>query len=601
MKHSNPKLTVESLVERMRAGFRRRQSVSGSAGDYFLAQSTFPPLSDADISHLRDTDLRAIDLQPSFKPHGTNQYHVNDLLKYHDRRFLQNAYRAILKRGPDATGFNGFIESLRSGRLNKIDILARLRYSREGRAKGVQIEGLWFPAAVRLVYRIPILGYVTNLAVALLRLPNSIRHQQQFESHALAQQEMVAEHANRIADTVVSQGKQVSLALARLSHSLEEATAAERTAREEFNQRFDKAAHAEQAAREEVQRNLTELSQRFGNVVSTAQVALVQLNQRFDKAVRAEQSAREEGLRTLSVRLSEASARLSELGDARQARVELLGKELKAEMEGLFRKQQEVRTELVLQGGRVQRLLDEARQRLSRPMAKRQLQALAEEADHALDAFYVSFEDQFRGSRAEIKQRLRVYLPFITGAGIGRDDAPVLDVGCGRGEWLELLKEEGLRSSGVDSNRVLVAQCQELGLEVVEKELMSYLPGLPDSSLGAVTGFHIVEHLPIETLVKFLDETIRVVKPGGVVIFETPNPQNVLVGTCNFYFDPTHRNPLPSPVMKFLLESRGYTRVEVLNLNASDEAPVKGSSELARRFNQYFYGPMDYAVIGWRV
>lgn len=555
-KRSYPKLTVESLVERMRAGFRRRQSVGVSARESFSAQQGFAPLSE-DISHLWDLDLRPIALQPSFRPHSDDHYHVNDLLKYHDRRFLQNAYRAILKRGPDATGFNGFIESLRSGRLNKIDVLARLRYSQEGRAKGVQIDGLLFPATVRLAYRIPIIGYVLNLTVALLRLPTSIRKEQQFEAHALVQQEMVADHANRIAEAVVNQRKQISLALARLSDSLDQAIAA-------------------------------------------AQAALAQFNQRFDKAVSAEQAAREEGLRALYARLGEESARLSELDDARQAEVERLSKELNAEMQRLFQKQQEERAELVLQGERVARLLDEGRKRLSRPMAKKELEALAVEADHALDAFYVAFEDQFRGSRAEIKQRLRVYLPFISRAGIGGDDAPILDVGCGRGEWLELLREEGLRSSGVDSNRVLVAQCRELGLEVVETELMSYLLGLPDSSLGAVTGFHIVEHLPIETLVKFLDETIRVVKSGGTVIFETPNPQNVLVGTCNFYFDPTHRNPLPSPVMKFLLESRGFTNVEVLNLNPSDEAPVKGSSDLARRFNQYFYGPMDYAVIGWR-
>jgi hypothetical protein len=93
---------------------------------------------------------------------------------------------------------------------------------------------------------------------------------------------------------------------------------------------------------------------------------------------------------------------------------------------------------------------------------------------------------------------------------------------------------------------------------------------------------------------------VRVIKSGGLVILETPNPQNVLVGSCNFYFDPTHRNPLPSPVMKFLLDSRGYTGVEVVNLNPSDEAPVAGDSELVRRFNEYFYGPMDYAVVGRR-
>jgi O-antigen chain-terminating methyltransferase len=178
---------------------------------------------------------------------------------------------------------------------------------------------------------------------------------------------------------------------------------------------------------------------------------------------------------------------------------------------------------------------------------------------------------------------------------------PILDIGSGRGEWLELLSEKNLRASGVDLNRVLVAQCRERGLEVIEDDVMHYLRALPDASIGAVTGFHLVEHLPVEILIKMLDETVRVIKPGGAVIFETPNPQNVLVGSCNFYFDPTHRNPLPGPIMKFLVQSRGFARVEVINLNPSDTERVAGDTDLIKRFNQYFYGPMDYAVVGWKI
>jgi hypothetical protein len=98
-----------------------------------------------------------------------------------------------------------------------------------------------------------------------------------------------------------------------------------------------------------------------------------------------------------------------------------------------------------------------------------------------------------------------------------------------------------------------------------------------------------------------LDETVRVLKPGGIAIFETPNPQNVLVGSCNFYMDPTHRNPLPSPMLRFLAEARGLCRVSVLDLHPYPEAFHLDGSELATRFNQYFYGPQDYAVIGWKV
>src|SRR5204863_5174245 len=138
-------------------------------------------------------DLQPIQVQPRFQPSSDAPYHVNDLLKFHDATFIQNAYRAILKRGPDAVGYRTFLESLRSAQLNKIDVLARLRYSAEGRAKQVEIEGLKLPALVRKAYRVPLIGYLLNLAVALARLPLSVRGEQQFEAHVLAQQEMIVE------------------------------------------------------------------------------------------------------------------------------------------------------------------------------------------------------------------------------------------------------------------------------------------------------------------------------------------------------------------------------------------------------------------------
>ena len=139
-------------------------------------------------------------------------------------------------------------------------------------------------------------------------------------------------------------------------------------------------------------------------------------------------------------------------------------------------------------------------------------------------------------------------------------------------------------------------------MDVVEGDAIEYLHTLPDASLGAVTAFHLIEHLPFGVLIKFLDETVRVLKSGGLAIFETPNPENILVGACNFYFDPTHRNPLPPAMMKFMAESRGLCKVKIKTLHSFDEASkVQGDgSELAKRFNDCFYGPQDYAVVGYK-
>jgi O-antigen chain-terminating methyltransferase len=609
LQKSDSEFSVDTITERMRAGARSPKAMNAVASQLFESHS-WPSLSDADVAWLGDLDLRPIALQSTFQPRTDHHYHVNDLLKYHDRAFIQTAYRAILKRGPDATGFNNFLESLRSGRLNKIDVIARLRYSQEGRAKGVQIDGLFFPASIRLLYRVPVLGYLLNLSIAVARLPNAIRQEQQFQNHILAQQEIVVDQVNHIARTAIGLGKEIARALMQGAQSEQmlavhtqkiEALAAER------NDLLRRLTLVNQHL-ELLGLHLDQLTSALGEEQTARESGLQVLSGQLTSALSEEQTAREGGLRALSLRLgeeagrleSESNARLQSESDARQTTAELLEKTLRSELEKLFHKEQEVRAELVLQGTRVTRLLETSQDRLAGSQQREQLETFAAEADHTLDALYLSFEDQFRGSREEIKQRLRVYLPLVQDALAGRKKEPILDVGCGRGEWLELLGQEGWQSTGIDSNRMLVQQCRERGLKVIEVDLMDHLRGLPDKSLGVITGFHIVEHLPIETLVKFLDETVRLVKPGGLVIFETPNPQNVLVGSCNFYFDPTHRNPLPSPIMKFFLESRGFIGIQILNLNPSDEAPVPGESEVVRRFNQYFYGPMDYAVVGRR-
>jgi len=234
-------------------------------------------------------------------------------------------------------------------------------------------------------------------------------------------------------------------------------------------------------------------------------------------------------------------------------------------------------------------------------LASEPAQIFAGELDHSLDAFYFAFEERFRGSREEINRRLEVYLPRLREAQIAPGDSLILDLGCGRGEWLELLRDNGYRARGIDLNRVVIEQCQSRGLDVLEGDVIDYLQSVPDDSVAVITGFHIIEHLPFEILVKLLNEAFRVLRQRGLVIFETPNPANVLVGSCNFYFDPTHRNPLPSLMTQFLVQYCGFAEVEILNLNPSTETAICEDSEIAKRFNECFYGPMDYAIIGYKL
>jgi O-antigen chain-terminating methyltransferase len=260
------------------------------------------------------------------------------------------------------------------------------------------------------------------------------------------------------------------------------------------------------------------------------------------------------------------------------------------------------RQDLLEQERRLGILLEDSSKRPPGVLEVGQTAAVLEERDHLFDGFYVSFEDTFRGKREDIKQRVAVYLPYVRAAAAGTAKAPILDIGCGRGEWLEVLKDNGLAASGVDLNRITAAHCRERGLEVAEADALDYLRGLETASIGAVTAIHVIEHLPFRQMMLLFDEVRRVLKPGGVAIFETPNPENLIVGACNFWYDPTHHRPLPPEPMQFILDNRGFTRVEILRLHPTIgmSAPAKAQNQLPAEIAERFYGPRDYALIGYK-
>lgn len=183
--------------------------------------------------------------------------------------------------------------------------------------------------------------------------------------------------------------------------------------------------------------------------------------------------------------------------------------------------------------------------------------------------FYRAFEDRHRGSRETIQERQRAYLPFLRALAAVYPQASVTDVGCGRGEWLELLRNEGLRAQGVDLDEGMLAACRELGLDVRRGDAVAYLQSLADNSQMAVSGFHIAEHLPFGTLRLMVAEALRVLLPGGVLILETPNPENLVVGTAGFYMDPTHERPLPHLLLSFVAEYQGFARVKTMRMQES--------------------------------
>ncbi len=180
--------------------------------------------------------------------------------------------------------------------------------------------------------------------------------------------------------------------------------------------------------------------------------------------------------------------------------------------------------------------------------------------------FYRAFEEKYRGSRKIIRERLKVYLPFVLPFKDLYPRSNVLDIGCGRGEWLELLKENSISGEGIDLDDGMLKACEEQNLKVRKGNGISYLKEQKPESMSTISAFHVVEHISFEDLQELIEESLRVLKPGGILILETPNPENIKVATENFYLDPTHIKPIPAALLSFLPEYYGFKRTKVLRL-----------------------------------
>lgn len=225
---------------------------------------------------------------------------------------------------------------------------------------------------------------------------------------------------------------------------------------------------------------------------------------------------------------------------------------------------------------------------------------------------YLELERRFRGTEEEIRQRLEPYLPRLENL-----PGPVLDLGCGRGEAMEILTAAGIDARGVDASARMVAACREKGLDAREGDLFDVLAQGEPGSLGGVVSFHVIEHLPARDLDRLVRLAHRAVAPGGVLALETPNPLSLVAGAQNFWLDPTHRRPVHPRSLELFYELAGFQEIEVLELRpfSADErlpeidvaALPEPMRELAHRVNllrdrldHLLYGHQDFAVLGRR-
>ena len=223
---------------------------------------------------------------------------------------------------------------------------------------------------------------------------------------------------------------------------------------------------------------------------------------------------------------------------------------------------------------------------------------VTQEGSGQFPEWYLSLENQYRGKVEDIEARLCRYLPYLDCAQVGQVDWPVLDLGCGRGEWLRLLSRHRICALGVDSNPAMLGEARQQGLDVAESDLLAYLRATDSVSIGAVTAFQVVEHLDQNTLLDLFQQASRVLRPGGVLVLETPNPENLQVAAYSFWLDPTHVRPIPPPLLAHTAAYFGFIDISIERSNAWSEAlQLQDTSEAARHLEKLMFSAQDYALI----
>lgn len=208
--------------------------------------------------------------------------------------------------------------------------------------------------------------------------------------------------------------------------------------------------------------------------------------------------------------------------------------------------------------------------------------------------FYRAFEDRERGTSELILGRLESYRPLLEALLLRYPGGRALDVGCGRGEWLQLLRTVGFHGHGVDLDAAMLEACRAAGLSVEQGDALDWLASQADESLALISAFHVVEHIPFAMVQQLVAQAHRVLLPGGVLIMETPNPENISVGAHTFYMDPSHERPLPPRLLQFVPEYLGFERTWVWRLQESEQLRPDHYPVLA---NVLMAVSPDYAVI----
>ena len=527
---------------------------------------------------------------------GFSLVEAGELLVLEDRDFLRMAYLRLLGRWPDPGAQRSFLFSLRSGDISKAEILKNLHDSPEGQKKGIEIHGLEHAVRrqerIKAIFRIPAAGKAIRWLWTLLRMNRKVKnlvfYELELEDRVRTNEESFNGQLLALRQTIQTLSGQIN-ALERRVDTFVSGV----------------------ASRVEDEHTL------ISGVASDLKNLQVQLRESFDRTENLESKSRDlsGNIEQVAADLSGVSGYLQQIGnnvaslnsitDMHQQKLQSFNGADIGDIRLLPMLQVEVSSlKAALKRIESMSTANPAAQGLPEHESGRKVQSdvpVPAQQGNPYDSIdYFDFENHFRGSREIIKGVQKIYLPYYEGK------KKVLDLGCGRGEFTELLVEKGIGVTGVDLYPPYISYMEMLGLPAVLGDAIEYL-SRQESTDGIFVG-QVVEHISIEQIIRLCRLAYQKLEKNCYLIMETPNPTSLAIYTNSFYQDPSHQKPVHPLTLQYIAEKAGFTSVEILYTDSSrlpyripklngGDPEYRNFNEAMERVSELLYGSQDYAII----
>lgn len=528
----------------------------------------------SDESLTSENKIELLAEKPISEYEQKESYSIHELLAIPQSIFINEIYSKILGRIPDESA-REYETELKNKKLSKLEIIADIRFSDEGKRNSVKIRGLYKRYLFNKIKKIPVLGYLFDYIITALKLPLLKKDMQQIGSD--------------LEDTAYS--------LSRFFYKLN-------ILENEMLKKVDVIEEELKAhvAEIELKANRSEIEGKADKSELQLKADRSELNDKVDRTemnTKMETKVEKEDFDRLNLlnraEISELEDRVYEKAD--KSEVEAYKEAFKYARLYLENIKEEITNKII---DLKPELIGE------KPVEKNDAQiyrVITDIESRFYDKMYLDFESIFRGTEEDVYDKLTVYTPLFQK--LKHTDGlslKAVDLGCGRGEMLEFTNSFGLEVVGVDVNKLAVSLCIDKNFNAVAADALDYLMGLSEGSVSLITTLHMVEHMDNDKLFNIIRNVYRVLESQGMFLIETPNPRNILVGSGEFYRDFSHIKPIFPDTLKFLLEYFGFVDVRVYFFDGKygEINLVEADKNNFDSLQDYIDISRDYAVVGYK-